>query len=460
MALAVVASQPLGLRPAQQLACAPPVETLCLRENAEDDANENWQYQNLLAVASSQIQRLEQHGALRRCPGYDLSDPWLVAGSEADGAKPGKAREFAKLTVPGMPCQLVGDTARIVAYLCPAARGANSKPSPSQLCEVRLPDGTVSTYPRSRLLPLPTRPASQGDWALAVDMKGILEHLNGFRCVCGIGARTTSNEAGFWVMFEPKEAGARPQLELLARANLVALAGPPPGSCQTPWETRLASIAPQAIARLAQEDLEDEAAAEARRAHRLQALCDAEEEDDEDSMDLQDSDQEDEADEKLEIEPGRLVRLPADAGLGIVQSIKDCVAEVKPCQGPDSKVETFAVALLKALSEDQAIQQAVCDHCGVAPPEDQLLICENFAKSCSSTVHLGCLSPPLKKVPEGDWYCSRCQPPKGPQSGSGKFSTAEAAPKAKGKAKSAPKAKIAAKAKVVSKAKSGKATRK
>ena len=276
MALAVVASQPLDLRPAQQLSCAPPAETLCLRENAEEEAQDNWQYQNLLSVASSQQQRLEQHGALRKCPGYDLSDPWLVASSDADGVKPGKAREFARITIPGMPCQLVGEAARIVAYLGAASPAqAGSKSAHSQACNVRLPEGTVTTYPRSKLLPLPTRPACQGDWALAVDLKGPLEHLNGFRCVCGIGARTASKEVGFWVMFEPQELGVKPHLELLPRSNLVALAGPPPGSCQTPWEARLASIAPEAFARLAQEDLADEAAAEARRAHRLQALCDA-----------------------------------------------------------------------------------------------------------------------------------------------------------------------------------------
>ena len=37
--------------------------------------------------------------------------------------------------------------------------------------------------------------------------------------VCGIGARTASKEQGFWVMFEPKEAGARPHLELLPKAG-------------------------------------------------------------------------------------------------------------------------------------------------------------------------------------------------------------------------------------------------
>ena len=467
MALAVVESQPLGLCPAQQLSCAPPAETLCLQESGEEEAKENWQYQNLLSVASSQLQRLEQHGALRKCPGYDLSDPWLVAGSEADGAKPGKAREFARLTVPGMPCKLVGEAGRIVAYLGPANAAAGSKssgPPASQACQVRLPEGTLSTYPRNKLLPLPTRPACQGDWALAVDLKGALEHLNGFRCVCGIGVRTVSSGPAFWVMFEPKESGIRPELELLPKVNLVALAGPPPGSCQTPWEARLASIAPEAFAQLAREDLEDEAAAEARRATRLQALCDGDEEDDDESMDIDDSDQEEEEEETLTVEAGSLVQLTATGCLGIVQKVNDSAVEVRLCQGPGSKVETHALASLKAISEDQAVAQAVCTECGSASPESQLLICENFAKSCSSTTHICCLNPPLKKVPEGDWYCHLCQP-KGPSSGSasGKSTAAKAAPapKAKVTAKSAPKAKATAKAKakVLSKANSSKSKR-
>ena len=137
-------------------------------------------------------------------------------------------------------------------------------------------------------------------------------------------------------------------------------------------------------------------------------------------------------------------------------------AAVKLCQGPGSKVEKCAVATLKALSEDQAIQEAVCSVCGVAPPEAKLLICENFAKLCSSTTHIHCLSPPLKKVPEGDWYCSSCSSFKATAKGPSKSSVSEPAPKAKGKAKAkaAPSAKVTAKAKakakVLSKAKSGK----
>ena len=52
MALAVRASQPLGLRPAEQLECAAPAETLCLRENAEEEAKESCSKPNTFSYFS------------------------------------------------------------------------------------------------------------------------------------------------------------------------------------------------------------------------------------------------------------------------------------------------------------------------------------------------------------------------------------------------------------------------
>jgi NAD(P)-dependent dehydrogenase (short-subunit alcohol dehydrogenase family) len=43
-------------------------------------------------------------------------------------------------------------------------------------------------------------------------------------------------------------------------------------------------------------------------------------------------------------------------------------------------------------------------------PGNELLLCDG--DDCGSAYHLHCLRPPLAAVPEGDWFCFRCQFPK------------------------------------------------
>ena len=49
-------------------------------------------------------------------------------------------------------------------------------------------------------------------------------------------------------------------------------------------------------------------------------------------------------------------------------------------------------------------QQGGCVGCGSGEAEDALLICD----SCDAMWHIFCLEPPLRAVPEGDWYCPSC----------------------------------------------------
>ena len=44
------------------------------------------------------------------------------------------------------------------------------------------------------------------------------------------------------------------------------------------------------------------------------------------------------------------------------------------------------------------------DTCAVCGKHGELLICD----SCSKVYHLGCLDPPLKRVPRGEWQCAQC----------------------------------------------------
>ena len=41
--------------------------------------------------------------------------------------------------------------------------------------------------------------------------------------------------------------------------------------------------------------------------------------------------------------------------------------------------------------------------CGVADERDALL-CDG----CDGAFHMGCLKPPRKRVPAGDWFCKPC----------------------------------------------------
>eukprot|EP00803_Ostreobium_quekettii_P003791 evm.model.scf_714EXC.7 EVM.evm.TU.scf_714EXC.7 scf_714EXC:47239-61229(-) len=45
-----------------------------------------------------------------------------------------------------------------------------------------------------------------------------------------------------------------------------------------------------------------------------------------------------------------------------------------------------------------------CTVCGTAENPSKLLCCDN----CPKVYHLGCLDPPLSRVPSGDWYCPSC----------------------------------------------------
>jgi len=49
-------------------------------------------------------------------------------------------------------------------------------------------------------------------------------------------------------------------------------------------------------------------------------------------------------------------------------------------------------------------EDTACATCGLHSAEGMLL-CD----ACERGYHMGCLRPPTKKVPEGDWYCWQCE---------------------------------------------------
>ena len=51
----------------------------------------------------------------------------------------------------------------------------------------------------------------------------------------------------------------------------------------------------------------------------------------------------------------------------------------------------------------------VCSACGDG--KNRILLCDGKIgqRDCTACYHLGCLFPPLKSIPRGDWYCPDCQ---------------------------------------------------
>mmetsp|Transcript_22725 Transcript_22725/g.49983 ORF Transcript_22725/g.49983 Transcript_22725/m.49983 type:complete len:478 (-) Transcript_22725:295-1728(-) len=430
--------------PGECQALAPIQETLRTRE-------QNRQYEEVLSVAASQESRLLQHGALRKAPGYDLSDPWLVSG-EFDRAAGGGSwikehnAQLCKL-IPGTPCRLkgVGET---VGFLGPDL-GEDGK-TKGQF-KVRFRNGKEAVHPGSLLLPMPTRPARQGDYAFAIDLRGALTHLNGRQGFCGM---PPPREAALWVMFASPDETCPPEMHLLKPANLAALPLPSQGAARTPWEARMAALPTIAgISALADESLQEK---------RLMLLDDGvdgggddddddNDDDDDGSVDLG---SEDEDDEEEDDENGQASSSSSSLEVGDVvrcqQTAKDtrragCIQQVG-VDGDATKVEVLLFgqgqgqgpldssksiqldrAAVKKISQMELMEVAgSCSSCHELEPEEELLLCENFGKSCAGTWHLKCLTPPLKQVPSGDWFCPACSKP---------ASNGPAAPNAKTKAK-------------------------
>lgn len=306
---------------------------------------------------------------------------------------------------------------------------------------MRFPDGTVKKLLRSRLLPLPTQLPRLNDWAVVVDLHGELERYNGFRGLCGLNA----GQDAFWVLFEPNAGGnksPKPPLEMIPRKNLVALPTSPHGALETQWEAKLRAL--PSIGHLVDDPGQP---------GQLEALKDKDDEENEDEEAFTEEEGEEERPEVGDL----VTLLPDNKQMGILKALEGTRAEVKllPSMAPDSlfapRVDGCALSLLTKSSQEEAEEVALCNICGEANPEEELLICDNFCKSCASTIHIKCLDPPLQKVPEGDWFCPACLPreKRKAKAKAEPKSKAEAKMKAKAKAKVKPAAKAKTKAKAV-----------
>lgn len=60
--------------------------------------------------------------------------------------------------------------------------------------------------------------------------------------------------------------------------------------------------------------------------------------------------------------------------------------------------------------DDPLVEDIYCSVCGKLDDEAVMLLCGNDeGKGCGEGTHIYCCSPPLEKVPDEDWFCSKCQ---------------------------------------------------
>ena len=171
------------------------------------------QYDRVITVATLQAARLARHGSLCAASGYDVKDNMID-----------DTRESIAL---GMPCLIAG-IGELAAYL-----GLNE--SGQHQAKVLHTQEVVSCS-WDRVLPLPTRSARPGDWALVVDVgEG---HLTGRLGLCLEALEETSVLDPVMVTFPADSLEVPPEIQVLPRAKLVALPSRPQ-EILTPREAEL-----------------------------------------------------------------------------------------------------------------------------------------------------------------------------------------------------------------------------
>ncbi|XP_057315338.1 bromodomain adjacent to zinc finger domain protein 1A-like isoform X2 [Hydractinia symbiolongicarpus] len=71
-----------------------------------------------------------------------------------------------------------------------------------------------------------------------------------------------------------------------------------------------------------------------------------------------------------------------------------------------SQVFVHLNTLDRSVIWDKSIQNTRCRMCRRKGNEEEMLLCDG----CDRGFHMGCLKPPLKAVPKGDWFCHDCRP--------------------------------------------------
>ena len=102
-------------------------------------------------------------------------------------------------------------------------------------------------------------------------------------------------------------------------------------------------------------------------------------------------------------------RSPEDGGLKIKLRVDSAEGRawrvgVEPPESDDEEEE-----LVPMTHNDVPEDEDKCTACGhwAWAPGNEILLCDGAG--CEKAYHLNCLQPPLKSVPDGDWFCPSCR---------------------------------------------------
>ncbi|XP_031480656.1 methyl-CpG-binding domain-containing protein 9 isoform X1 [Nymphaea colorata] len=92
-----------------------------------------------------------------------------------------------------------------------------------------------------------------------------------------------------------------------------------------------------------------------------------------------------------------------------VKEVLGLIQKLKGNAGPDGISSEAQKDLQDVLAYGNEIPKApweegVCKVCGIDKDDESVLLCD----TCDSEYHTYCLSPPLARIPEGNWYCPSC----------------------------------------------------
>uniref|UniRef100_A0A8D8PWH5 Bromodomain adjacent to zinc finger domain protein 1A n=1 Tax=Cacopsylla melanoneura TaxID=428564 RepID=A0A8D8PWH5_9HEMI len=80
-------------------------------------------------------------------------------------------------------------------------------------------------------------------------------------------------------------------------------------------------------------------------------------------------------------------------------------ASLKRCTSL-SQLFIHLATLEKSIRWSKSLLKTNCKLCKTRSDPEQMLLCD----SCDKGFHTFCLTPKLKKIPEGDWHCAQCKP--------------------------------------------------
>uniref|UniRef100_A0A915HKW0 Tyrosine-protein kinase BAZ1B n=1 Tax=Romanomermis culicivorax TaxID=13658 RepID=A0A915HKW0_ROMCU len=84
---------------------------------------------------------------------------------------------------------------------------------------------------------------------------------------------------------------------------------------------------------------------------------------------------------------------------------KSWLSAITSCQ-TWSRLTVLYYILHSCIMWDKSVENAPCKVCRKRKDDDLTILCDE----CNECYHIYCLRPPLKRIPQGDWFCTKCRP--------------------------------------------------